>query len=86
MGSKRTNHKFGCFGEVRQSNILIPSKIPFIRKRVFLNLTFFQKVGGPGSLAPPPARALLEIYKAGKREGNSWNKGSPNISSLISQS
>ena len=28
--SKRTNHKFECFSEVRQSNILIPSQIPYI--------------------------------------------------------
>ena len=41
MGSKRTNHKFGCFGEVRQSNILIPSKIPFITKCVFPKFFFF---------------------------------------------
>ena len=53
IGSKRTNHKFGCSGEVRQSNILIPSKIPFIRKCVFLNLIqfLFQK-GGRGDLPP----------------------------------
>ena len=30
IGSKRTNLKFGRFGEVRQSNIRIPSRIPFI--------------------------------------------------------
>ena len=32
IGSKRTNHKFGYFGEVCQSHILILSKIPFIDK------------------------------------------------------
>ena len=48
IGSKRTNHKFGCFGEVRQTNILIPSKILFIWKCVFL--FFFQKVGRPHQL------------------------------------
>ena len=30
IGLKQTNHIFGCFGEVHQTNILIPSKIPFI--------------------------------------------------------
>ena len=54
IGSKRTNHKFGCFSEVHQSNILIPSKIPFIRKCVFLNSIFFSKVGGPGPPQPLP--------------------------------
>ena len=54
MGSKRTNHKFGCFGKVCQSNSLIPSKIPFIRKCVFLNfiIILFSKSGG--ALAPQP--------------------------------
>ena len=60
--SKRTNHKFGCFSEVRQSNIFIPSQIPFIWKCVFLNLIFFfQKVEGPCPKKPPaspPARVL----------------------------
>ena len=62
IGSEWTKHKFGCSGEVRQSIILVPSKIPFIRKCVFLNfiIIFLQKVGGPWPLpAPPPARALL---------------------------
>ena len=66
MGSKRTNHKLGCFDEVGQSNILIPSTIPFIRKCVFLNLIFSQNVvgggGGAGPLpASPPARALPAV-------------------------
>ena len=56
IGSKRTNHKFGCVGEVCQTNIRIPSKIPFILKCVFLNFIniFVFKKGG----APPPARAV----------------------------
>ena len=40
IGSKRTNHQFGCFGEVCKSNILMPSKIPFIWKCVFLFFSF----------------------------------------------
>ena len=41
IGSKRTNHKFGCFGEVCQSNILILSNIPFIWKVYFFSFFFF---------------------------------------------
>ena len=37
-------------GQVRQTNILIPSKIPSY-------IYFFEKVGGPPS--SPPARALV---------------------------
>ena len=55
IGSKRTNHKFGCFGEVRQTNILIPSKILFIWKCIFLNF-FFQKAGRPCTPQPLPIR------------------------------
>ena len=55
IGSTRTNHKFRCFGEVRQSNILIPSKIPFIWKCYFYYY-FFQKVRGGGvGTCPPPS-------------------------------
>ena len=77
MGSKRTNHKFGCFGKVCQSNSLIPSKIPFIRKCVFLNFVFFfffKKWGGPGPPTPPPAQALAVCTdKARTEEVESFN-------------
>ena len=56
IGPKRTNHKLGFFGEVCQLNILVPSKIPFLWKCVFLNLIllilFFSKVGGGGGPLP----------------------------------
>ena len=57
-GSKRTNHKFGCFGEVRQSNILIPSTFYLKMCISYYYYFFFQKVGGRWPPAPPPARAL----------------------------
>ena len=53
IGSKRTNRIFGCFGNVRQTNIPIPTKIPFIWNCVFLNF-FFKKWGGGGGRPPPP--------------------------------
>ena len=46
-GLKWTNHKFGLIGEVCQSNILVPSKIPFIWKCVFpnfINIIFSKSV------------------------------------------
>ena len=46
IASKRTNHKFGYFGEVRQSNILFPPKIPFF--------FFFFKKWGAGLPSPSP--------------------------------
>ena len=46
IGSKRTNHQFGCFGEVCKSNILMPSKIPCICILFFSFFFFFEKVGG----------------------------------------
>ena len=61
------NWELGCFDEVGQSNILIPSTIPFIRKCVFLNLIFSQNVvgGGGGGAVPlpasPPALALPAV-------------------------
>ena len=65
IGSKWTNHKFGCSCEVRQSIIFIPSKIPFSRKCVFLNfiIIFLQKVGEPcpPPQSPPPARAAPPV-------------------------
>ena len=51
IGSKRTNHKFGCFSEVRQSNIRTPSKIPLIWKCIFL--IFFPKSRGGGPCPQP---------------------------------
>ena len=75
MGSKRTNHKFGCFGEVCQSNILIPSKIPFIRKCVFLTfIFFFKKGGGPWSPRPSPCTGPDHVTIA-----NSWQLESMSI-------
>ena len=43
IGSKRTNHKFGCFGEARQSNILISSKIPENVYFLIFIFIFFKK-------------------------------------------
>ena len=70
LGSKRTNLKFGRFGEVRQSNIRIPSRIPFIWKCIFLNFNlFFSQSGGPQPLSPYP-RAGPEIWR-----GEGWVGG-----------
>ena len=56
IGTKRTNLKFGRFGEVRQSNIRIPSRIPFIWKCIFLIILIFflKKWGGPAPQPLPP--------------------------------
>jgi len=58
MGSKRTNHKFGCFGEVRQSNILISSKIPENVYFLIFIFIFFKK-WGPLTRPSPCAGPLV---------------------------
>ena len=59
IGSKRTNHKFGYFGEVCQSNILIPIKDSFYLKMCtpFFSFRFSKSVGGD-ALAPQPLPLL----------------------------
>ena len=55
IGSKRTNHKFGCVGEVCQTNILIHQRFLLFENVYFLILVLFlfPKSGEPLPLRRP---------------------------------
>ena len=60
IGSKRTNNKFGCFSEIRQSYSIKDSLYLKMYIYIYIYFFFFQKVGaGAWPLSPPASRALI---------------------------
>ena len=51
IGSKRTNDKFGCFSEIRQSYSIKDSL--YLKMYIYIYIFFFPKSRG-GGLAPQP--------------------------------